>query len=400
MKRAVPILSAALLVAIAGCSQSSGTGALPAKTDALASSQHGEIAASNACPCYKLLHNFAGGADGAVPNELTLFDGLFYSTTIYGGAGNFGTVYTLSTDGAENVLYQFKGRPDGSDVGVGLTRANGLLFGTTITGGVHGVGTVYSVSPDGTERVIHSFADADGARAGNDVLVNVNGTLYGEIVDDGAYHHRGSVFSITPSGVFRVLHSFGDHSGDGAFPGGGFEVVNGVLYGVTALGGAHGFGTVFRLTTSGNETVLHSFAGGADGYSPIYPPTYLNGMFYGTTFGDGNNNFGTIYRMSTQGAESVIHTFSNPGPSYPASGLAVLNGTLYGSTSSGGKINAGTIYSVTPGGAVTILHEFAGAPNDGATPFLSNLTALNGVLYGVTEAGGTSNKGTAFSLRP
>ncbi|MDP9024926.1 MAG: hypothetical protein M3N13_06125, partial [Candidatus Eremiobacteraeota bacterium] len=206
--------------------------------------------------------------------------------------------------------------------------------------------------------------------------------------------------SITPSGVYRILHNFGDHSGDGASPTGGFAVVNGVLYGVTVLGGTHGYGTVFRLTTSGNETVLHSFAGGADGYNPVYRPTYFNGMLYGTTAGDGSTNFGTIYRISTEGAESVIHRFSNPGPSYPASGLAVLNGTLYGSTSSGGKLNLGTIYSVTSGGAVTILHEFAGAPNDGATPYLSNLTALNGALYGVTEAGGTSNKGVAFSLRP
>jgi uncharacterized repeat protein (TIGR03803 family) len=93
--------------------------------------------------------------------------------------------------------------------------------------------------------------------------------------------------------AYSVLHSFGAGSGDGTLPAAGLIGVHATLYGTTAEGGEHcrrgGCGTVFAITTSGTETVLHSFKGKpeGDGSRPQAGLTNVNGTLYGTTYGGG-----------------------------------------------------------------------------------------------------------------
>jgi len=144
-----------------------------------------------------------------------------------------------------------------------------------------GGGNGVPLSPSFAERmrpsvkysVLYSFEGGNDGRDPHAGLLNVNGTIYGTTEYGGGPCHRrcpsGTVFAITKSGAETVLHSFKSGSGDGKDPRAGLIEVDGTLYGTTLLGGASCYcGTVFKVTPSGAETVLHRFAGEPDGASP------------------------------------------------------------------------------------------------------------------------------------
>ncbi|MGC2406494.1 MAG: choice-of-anchor tandem repeat GloVer-containing protein [Candidatus Cybelea sp.] len=205
----------------------------------------------------KLLHTFTVvHGDGARP-AATLIDvgGVLYGTTAYGGAphGGGGTVFSITTAGKESVLHSFTlYGSDGSRPLTSLTALNGTLYGTTSGGGAYTCylqpcGTVFSVTTAGSEQVLYNFSGApDGAFpvAG---LVDVNGTLYGT-TSTGGSHGGGTLFSITPSGTETILHNFGSGERDGILPAASLIAVNGTLYGTTAGGGEPcSCGTVFEF---------------------------------------------------------------------------------------------------------------------------------------------------------
>jgi uncharacterized repeat protein (TIGR03803 family) len=320
-----------------------------------------------------------------------------------------GTVFSVTTSGTEAVLHSFKGKPhgDGSYPQAGLTDVNGTLYGTTFGGGEGKEGTVFSVTPSGTESVLYSFGGSgDGERpwAG---LINVKGTLYGTTSEGGTYCSSfggcGTVFTVTTSGTESVLHSFGG-SGDGDYPLASLINVKGTLYGTTSEGsgtGCHGVGcgTVFTVTTSGKEAVLYRFKGGSnDGGTPEAGLLNVKGTLYGTTALGGANDDGTVFSVTTSGKETVLHHFggSRDG-SRPYEGLINIEGTLYGTTELGGANDDGTVFSITPSGTETVLYSFKGGSGDGAYPY-AGLINVNGTLYGTTEEGGSSDVGTVFSL--
>ncbi|HKU80583.1 MAG TPA: choice-of-anchor tandem repeat GloVer-containing protein, partial [Candidatus Tumulicola sp.] len=199
-------------------------------------------------------------------------------------------------------------------------------------------------------------SDGSGPRA---TLVNVNGTFFGTTYGGGANCSSsggcGTVFAISPSGAESVVHSFGAGS-DGVHPAAGLVDVNGTLYGTTVYGGANGDGTVFAIPRFGPLTVLYSFAGGSDGASPRAGLLNVNGTLYGTTSAGGascGTNFGcgTVFSITTSGTETVLHGFGGTSAAdgaNPYAGLVRLNGKLYGTTLFGGANNAGTVFSLTP----------------------------------------------------
>ena len=254
-------------------------------------------------------------------------------------------------------------------------------------------------------QTLHSFGSgSDGAEpvAG---LISVNGTLYGT-TDFGGAHDAGTVYAISKTGSETVLHSFrGARDGDGAYPQAGLRYANGKLYGTTWLGGDYNRGTVFSIGEFGAETVLHSFEpSSGDGVNPVASLRDVNGTIFGTTLeggntGGGRGSGGTVYSIDPAGTETVLHTF---GGGYDgarlAAGLRDVNGTLYGTTSLGGAYGGGIIYSITTTGAYTILHSF-GSGSDGKTP-KANVLEVDGTLYGTTSIGGAHGRGTVFSFIP
>ncbi len=408
----------AVIVMLAGCGGGTPLSPSPAGPSAALGMITAER--TNARHSYSTLYSFKGHPhDGADPLAgLVNVKGTLYGTTSAGGAHcpihGCGTVFSITTSGVETMLYSFKrGLGHGAGPQAGLVSVNGTLYGTTLYGGAADEGTVFAVTRSGTETLLHSFTGVPDGELPYAGLINVKGTLYGTTRGGGAdcMYGCGTVFSITTSGKESVLYTFKGGSGDGESPWAGLIYVKGALYGTTLSGGANGRGTVFSTTTSGEETVLYSFKGGSgDGDGPQAALINVKGTLYGTTsYGGaycGQAGCGTVFAVTRSGKESVLHSFGGSGDgTFPQAALFNVNGTLYGTTEEGGAncgaTGCGTIFSITTSGKETVLHSF-GAGTDGVDP-LAGLVNVKGTLYGTTWAGGancTSNGGcgTVFSL--
>jgi len=330
-------------------------------------------------------------------------------------SGGCGTVFTVTSAGKEHVLHAFKGT-DGEKPCAGLTNVDGTLYGTTLGGGANDYGTVFSITAAGKERTLYSFKGGSDGEYSSARLTSVNGELYGaagfggsgsgsECYSEGC----GTVFEVSVSGVEHVLYNFIGGS-DGANPSAGLINVDGTLYGTTFAGGfgsgGSNIGTVFSITTAGNERALYNFKGMfGDGANPNAGLTYLDGTLYGTTTVGGDGGHGTVFSITTAGQERVLHDFKGKRDgSNPFDHLTKLNGALYGVTYNGGSYSAGTVFSIATSGAESVLYSFKGAA-DGAEPW-AGLTDVKGTLYGTTERGGGAGCsdhqgcGTVFSLSP
>jgi uncharacterized repeat protein (TIGR03803 family) len=395
------------VVALAGCG--GGMSLNPSAGAPSTATRVTSVERARSSVAYKVLYSFKGGSgDAANPYApLMKFEGLLYGTTAYGGANGGGTVYSITRSGAEMLLHSFGGPGDGNTPFAGLIDVKGTLYGTTFGGGAYcsslgGCGTVFSITPSGTEKVLHSFGGAGDGSGPLSGLIYVKGTLYGTTNEGGA-NGIGTVYSIAPSGTETVLYSFKGGTGDGEFPLAGLINVKGKLYGTTVYGGVNDDGTVFSITLSGKEKMRHSFNGApVDGERPYAGLIDVNGKLYGTTDLGGVNSYGTVFSMTPSGTEVVRYSFkggSGDGE-YPYAGLVTVKGRLFGTTIQGGANGVGTIYSIARSGRREIvLHSFGGS-GDGAYPYYGALIDVSDKLYGVTYSGGANGDGIVFSLKP
>ena len=375
-----------------------------------------QFSARGFSPTYKNLFAFSGPDGAHPSEPLAVLNGILYGTTLSGGnrcgRSGCGTVFSITTGGKERVLYRFSGGHKAFPSG--LIAVSDALYGTTIYGGTgcnsEGCGVVFSVTPAGKERVIYRFkGGADGRNPFG--FTKLNGLLYGTTFGGGSGCSGGcgTVFSITTDGKKRVLYNFKGGS-DGAYPSARVIALDGALYGTTDSGGsgcsAYGCGTVFRMSTAGKERVLYDFGEASNGFGPQPGAlTALNGTLYGTTTYGGTGcsaGCGTIYSVTTSGNENLLHTFSGaPYDGQGPNGLSVLNGALYGTTQFGGNgcaIGCGTIFSITTAGNESVLYNFA--THTGAFP-AARMTRMNATLYGTTASGGSTHRdGTVFAFTP
>ena len=265
-----------------------------------------------------VLYSFKGGVDGGNLSARLAVDGKgnLYGTTASGGpvpkngpspnhgGGHFGngTVFEITPDGREKVLYNFKGGQDGSAPVSGLVRdGHGNLYGTTLYGGTSqpgtsGFGTVFQVAPDGTKKTLYSFqGGADGAYPWGDLTRDSRGHLYG-ITQQGGAFGGGTVFEISPDGTEKRLHEF-TMGADGGSPTSGVVLdTNGNLYGTIPCINNVCIGGVFQIAPDGTYTLLYTFQGGLDGYYPWSEVVRdAAGNLYGTTSSGGPGYFGTVF---------------------------------------------------------------------------------------------------------
>jgi uncharacterized repeat protein (TIGR03803 family) len=362
---------------------------------------------------FKVLFNFTGSADGESPYGSLVRDtaGNLYGTTEAGGASGAGTVFKVNKSGTHTVLYSFKGGSDGANPYVGVIRdAAGNLYGTTANGGASGLGTVFKLTKTGNEKVLYSFAGgSDGCYPYGGLLRDAAGNLYGTTEVCGA-SGVGTVFKLTNTGKETVLHSFAGGSSDGEFP--SFTSLlmdtSGNLYGVAEQGGTDNLGVVYKLSKSGKLKVLHSFAGGTSDGCDVFgtPVMDAEGNLYGTANACGSAHVGIVWKVSQKGKETVLHTFtagSSDGAEPIAGVIMDANGNLYGDTYQGGSANLGTVYKLNKTGKVTLLHTFTGP--DGDYPYSGVIRDSAGNLYGTTIHGGSGQQcqngcGTVWKLKP
>jgi uncharacterized repeat protein (TIGR03803 family) len=277
------------------------------------------------------------------------------------------------------VLHTFIGLSSGAFPAAGLGRDNaGNLYGTTEEGGdsacgsgfSFGCGVVFKLDTTGRETVLHRITvSADGAFPAAGLVRDNAGNLYGTTEEggdlscgSGSGFGCGVVFKLDTSGRETVLHRF-TGAADGGTPAAGLvRDAAGNLYGTTRGGGdlaceiGFGCGVVFKLDTSGRETVLHRFTGGADGSAPLAGLVRDNaGNLYGTTE-EGGELPGVVFKLDTTGKETVLHRFTGGADGgYPAAGLVRdAAGNLYGTTVYGGDLacysgmGCGVVFKLNP----------------------------------------------------
>lgn len=300
--------------------------------------------------------NLASRSSGVQPygGLIQASNGSLYGTTTRGGNGGVGTVFEITTNGTLTASDSFNYSLDGAIPYAALIQAtNGNFYGTAPEGG-GGAGTVFELTPFGQLTGLYHFG-VEGSNPVAGLVQASNGNLYGTTATGGMYS-CGTIFQITASGTFTSLHTF--TASDGCYPVAALvQGSDGSLYGTASAGGAHnGYnaGTIFKVTASGTFTLLHVFDK-ADGDGPngaLVQAT--DGNFYGTTEQGGANNKGTIFKMTLAGTVTTLYSFcsqSNCSDGYdPSAGLIqASDGNFYGTTVSGGAHNEGIVFSLSVG---------------------------------------------------
>jgi uncharacterized repeat protein (TIGR03803 family) len=314
-------------------------------------------------------------ADGANPTcgMILASDGNFYGTTSRGSLSQ-GTVFRIGMGTGPGFLHLFgtaSGPAHDGTVPMGslVQNLDGKLYGTTSAGGTAGKGTVFQLGLDGTYQILHNFGD--GSVAGDAIspavglVRDAQGNLYGTSFHGGSYN-QGAVYKIDTQFRLSILYSFNQStaitfgttalSSGGCYPNSKLLLgADGNLYGTTAAVPGYGFGTIYRITPTGTETVLHYFGDGS-------------------VTNDGQQTASPV----EQGENALVQS--------------PTNGSIYGTTSAGGLNGKGVLFAMTPAGQVTILHSFgdSSVTNDGTVPLSGVIFGTDGNLYGTTGEGGTT----------
>ncbi len=235
------------------------------------------------------------------------------------------------------------------------------------------------------------------ARDGNlYVTANQGGT-----VDGNCLFGCGQILAMTPAGVVTQIHAF-DYVAEGAFPRGGLTLgTDGNLYGVLSASGNGTFGSVFKITTGGAVTILHSFSDAGDGASPIFPPIQAaDGNFYGTVGSSGSSGNGVLYKLTPSGKFTVLHTFNRNVDG--DGGQALVQGTdgKFYTVAAEGSGCWGTVLQFATTGKVKVLHNFACDQSEGISPIGPLVQAADGSFYGVSNQGGAQSSGTVWKISP
>jgi uncharacterized repeat protein (TIGR03803 family) len=367
---------------------------------------------------YKVIYAFTGQNNLSAGSTIARDKlGNFYGTSIT----NSGAIYKISPTGKETTLHQFSGPPDGSyPDGVLVVDKDGAIYGTTLYGGTStfqycggsGCGTLFKLTSSGAYTVLHSFdaPPADGIEPFAGVALGPNGTLYGTTYYGGTGNSgnegNGTIFEFA-NGSETVLYNFTDGA-DGGLPGAALLIYSRALYGTTVFGGTgpcftsfgQGCGTVFKFDKNG-EQALYEFQGGPDGGFPSAGVIADSaGNLYGTTVLGGDLNCsiggpppgcGVAFKLTSSGQESVLHTFTgSTDGAWPSAALVRdAAGNLYGTAYFGGDLQCnyglgcGTIFKIDTAGNFSVIHTFKG--QDGAFPVA--LIGAENKLYGVTNGG-------------
>jgi uncharacterized repeat protein (TIGR03803 family) len=350
------------------------------------------------------MHDFNYSTDGGGPYGHLVIgnDGNFYGVTYWGGTYGYGTIFKITPAGVYTVLHHMNSTPDGGYFRNSLVKgSDGNFYGITYSGGTYNYGAIFRITPAGNFKVLHHMnLHPDGGYSWSTLTEGEDGNFYGVTNSGGENtNNYGTIFKITPSGTFNVIHNM-NYSADGGNSRGSLMLnSDGNFLGVASTGGANAYGTIFKLTPAGTLTVLYPFTYATDGGNPWGALVKgSDGNFYGTAANGGANGDGTIFKISLAGKFTNLVNFNgaNLGKNPSESLIRGTDGAYYGTTSDGGKYGYGTVFKIC-GNKITLLHSF-NRNAEGGTPMGSLVQAPDGKLYGMTTDGGANGYGTIFKI--
>lgn len=371
---------------------------------------------------YSCTENYCTGSKPYVGLVLAS-DGNFYGTTYSGGDGAYrsnrypgGTVFQLNPQSGLSTIYSFCSEvacDDGDDPYSTLIQgSDGNLYGMTVIGGLNNLGTVFVITTGGSLTTLHSFASTEGNTPYGALIQASDGNFYGATGYGGSGANCtlsggcGTIFKITSQGTLTTLYNFCEQTNcaDGYYPAGSLiQAGDGNLYGVTHYGGANtktdypDYGTVFKITTAGEFTVLYSFcalANCADGYYPSGLIQATDGNFYGATYYGGASYYGTLFKLTSASVLTTLHNFCPSGGQYCADGaypgklMQATDGNFYGVSGGGlGRVGEGTAFKLSVGlGSFVETVTASGAPGSSVIILGTNLTGASKVTFNGTAA--------------
>lgn len=367
------------------------------------------------------------GTNDSIPGTIIQgTDGDLYGTSMSGGTFDDGAIFKLSfpTSPTNRLmltsLYNFYDNPDASDLPEGglIQASDGMLYGITQDGGAFGYGSVFRTTLSGSLTTLFSFNGTNGAHPTAPPVQAANGNFYGTTDGGGpdwpTTFGFGTIYRMDSNGVLTTLFYFNGTNGMGPGSVGGLIVGNdGALYGVTELGGPNfansngytGDGTIFKITTNGDFTLLASFKG-TNGIDPACIIQASDGNFYGTAEGGGINDTGvggTVFQMTPDGQINTLVRFNGTNGLGPSGIMQASDGCLYGTTIGGGAFypagtyqGYGTVFKVTTNGDFTLLASFNLTNGEGP---LGPLTEVcTGLFFGTAQAGGLYPNGPGFEF--
>jgi uncharacterized repeat protein (TIGR03803 family) len=282
------------------------------------------------------------------------------------------------------------GDPEDPFLGPIAQGRDGNLYSTSWSGGTAGGGTTFKITPTGTPTVVYNLDGDTGYAPFGGLTLTTPGRFYGTTTVGGP-SLWGTLFSVLPNKNFTRLYAFSNDANGSAPTAPPIQAPDGNLYGTTSASyeDSQGYGTVYRITYSGQFTTIYQFTDSMARWSVAVGPLVLgnDGNLYGTTYIGGTNGFGTVYKIKPNGKLTVLYNFDGVHGIWPAAPLVQGgDGSLYGTTVAGGSNDTGVVFRVTPAGMLTVLHDLDPSTSVG---YISGLIeATDGNFYGVASTGG------------
>ncbi len=338
------------------------------------------LSAIAAAQTAEVVHSFANQEWGSSVPLVEASGGRLVGVSLRGGAAGRGEIFLLTPDGSggfdDSPIYTFTADTEGQNPGTVVRGQDGLLYGATWNGGSQGKGIAFRTDENGAFETLSSFAGDSCGR----LMLAEDGDFYGS----GAY----TLCRMDAAGAVTVLKTFTQF--DGSVVDALAQGSDGALYGSLGPGLHASAGLVFRMTTSGDYSVVHGFEENGESSSGLVLAS--DGNLYGTTSVGGGSGYGTIFRIDGAGVFSTVHEFVDTDGRPLAPLVAASDGKLYGSTE-GGSLGSGFVFRYDPTGSYETLAPFTPEAFDSRAAMIE---AADGKFYGVTQNGGSALLGTVF----